>query len=455
MHTKTILRAGAWLLPLALIVGAPAAQALDLVQSLQSAQQHDARFASARATYQAGIEKLPQGVAQLLPTIALTGNKTRYDANIQYTGETSFQGGARHYTDRQYELKVTQPLYRMQAFQTYRQGEAQAEAATAQFAAAQQELVLRVTQAYFEVLGAQDAFDLARAQKAAYLAQHDQARARLEGGAASATEVYEARARAQIAASQEITARNNLDVKRRAFWRVTGIEAHGILGLGDDLPLKLPEPNNLAFWNRTVEEQNPRLRALREAARAAEHELARVRGDHHPTLDFVAGYTKADSNGSVYTNASSDATWKSTGLQLQVPLFQGGYVNSRVREAAANRDKAREDLEDAKREQLVQVQQAFLAVTDGVLQLNALQQAVAASDRALEGNRASMQVGVRNLVDVLNAVQQLFSVKRDYAKARYEYLLALLKLKDAAGMDMEEDLAFINALLTTPLAPAS
>lgn len=430
---------------------------LDLLESYTRARDHDARLAAARAAYKAGKEKLPQGRAQLLPTVNLRGAKTQYDASIDYQGATTFQGGSRRYTNEEFEVNLTQPLYRKQNYALYRQGEAQADLAEAQYANARQELVLRVAQVYFDLLAAQDNLTLATAQKLVLLAQYHQAKARLDAGVAPITEVHESKARADLATAQEIAALNNVEVKRRSYWKVAGIDPDSLAGVAPNIPLTPPDPADIGKWNQAAQEQNPQLRALQGTVRVAEQELEVARAGHFPTVDLVAGYTKGEASGSVYTSASSETSWRSAGVQLQVPLYQGGYVNSRVREAAANRDKAREELEDTKREATVQVQQAYSAVAHGVQQVEALGQAVVSSESALDATRAGLRVGTRNLVDVLNATQQVYTAKRDHARARYDYLLNRLKLEAAAGQLDEDDLVSINALLreSAPDSPPS
>ncbi len=421
--------------------------ALDLLDAYRQALTHDARFAAARATHEAGLEKRSQGRAQLLPTLGLSGTATRYDAEITYDGATTFEGGARRYTRDEYELRLTQPLYRKQNLAAWREGKAQAALAESEYAVTRQELILRVAQVYFDVLAADDNLALAAAQKSVYLTQHDQAKARLEAGVAPITEMHEAKARADLAAAQEIAAGSEVAVRRRSFWKVTGMEAAGLSVLDARAALHTPNPDKPDDWIEKARMQNPDLQAVRENLRVAEQALEAAKAGHHPTLDLVAGYTATQDTGSVYTSAHSDSEWKSAGVQLQVPLYQGGYVNSRVREAAANRDRAREEIEDAARELTVRTEQAFLAVNDGLKRAEALREAVYSSKQALEATRAGLSAGTRNLVDVLNATQQLYGARRDHARARYDYLLGLLRLEAAAGQLSEEDVVTVNVML--------
>lgn len=437
------------LIGLALLCGglSPAVRALDLLEAYRHAEHRDARFAAARAAYNAGREKSVQGRAQLLPTVNLTGSKMDNDASLEYRGTTTFEGGDRRYDTREYELSFVQPLYRPQNFAAYRQGQAQADLAEAQFALAKQELIQRVAQVYFDLLAAQDQLALATAQKSAYLGQYEQARARLSAGAAPITEVHESKARADIATAQEIAAANEVEVRRRTFWKTTGLDGGAIEDVAAKIPLVNPDPDDMHWWMESAS-QNPQILGLRQNVRIAQAEVAHARGGHYPTLDFVAGHSDSRASGSVFTSASSETKVQNIGLRLQVPILQGGLVDSRIREAAANHDKAREELEDARREISVQAQQAFLAATNGIRQVEALGQAVMSSENALEASRAGLKVGVRNVVDILNATQQLYNTKRDYARARYDYLLAHLKLKATGGTLNEDDVAWINGLLT-------
>lgn len=445
--TLSILRIG---LAGAFALASSAVAALDLIEAAQRAQAHDAKFAAARAAYDAGKEKLPQGRAQLLPTLMLTGSRNQYDASLEYEGTTTFEGGNRRYNVKEYELSLTQPLYRPQNLAAYRQGQAQADLAEAQLITAKQELLLRVAQAYFDLLAARDGLALARSQRQAYLGQHEQARAKLSAGVAAITEVHEAKARADLATAQIIAAENELERRQRALWKITGIDAEVIADLAADVPLIGPDPADLNRWVEQARARNPDLQALRENLRVAEHELNRAQGAHHPTVDLVTAHSNNESSGSVYTSATSDNRVQSVGVKLQIPLYQGGHSASRVREAAAGRDKTREELEDAQREIVVQTQQAYRAVTSGMAQIEALSQAVLSSDNALEASRAGFKAGARNLVDVLNATQQTYNAKRDHARARYDYLFAHLKLRAIAGTLTEEDMAWVNRFLDKP-----
>lgn len=448
---RTSVRNVVFVFALAFTLGTPVtAEALDLMESYRSALTHNSHFSAARAAHEAGKEKYPQGRAQLLPTIEVTGSKTYYDAEITYRGTTPFESGKREYNNGEYALTLTQPLYRKQNFAAYRQGKAFADLAEAQFLDARQELILRVTQTYFDVLAAREQLEFAQAQRDALVTQYEHVRHRLSVGTSTKTELHDAKARADIATSQHFAARNELEIKKRTLWMtvgISGIEPDQLAPLQKNIPLVPPEPNDIEFWTATAVTTNPAVRARKENVTVAREELERARGGHYPTLDLVVGYSEARTTGSLYTSGSSDGTWSAAGIQMQMPLYQGGYVSSRVREAVANQGKAVDELEEANSAIRLAAQSAFLGIQHGIDQVKAMQQALISSESALQTNTASYEAGIRKIVDVLNATQQVFEVRRDLSRVRYDYLLARLRLKAAAGTLSDEDIGSVNALL--------
>ncbi|MBU1977796.1 MAG: TolC family outer membrane protein [Gammaproteobacteria bacterium] len=424
-------------LPLALLVLlASPAYAANLMDVYRDAQQQDAAYASARAAYEAGQEKAPQGLALLLPSINLSANTSRNEVDSPTTN--------RQYNANGYNLSLTQPVYRKQNFAQYEQSKSQVVQAEAQFAVARQDLIVRVAQAYFDVLLAQDNVALAGAQKAAIGEQLEMAKRNFEVGTVTITDTHEAQARFDLTTAQEIAAQNDLEFKNRALQLILGkIPAH-LNALNDKLPLVLPEPNDMTKWVEQAEQQSPQIAIQRAALEIATQEVERNRGGHHPTLDLVAGYGQ-NSNSSYLV--SGTVTSQTVGLQLNLPIFQGGSVNSKVREALANKEKARQDLELGNRQAALQTRQAFLGVTSGLAQVKALEQALVSSQSSLDSTRLGQEVGVRTNVDVLNAQQQLYTAKRDLSQARYNYIISQLKLKSAVGALQDEDVEQVNRWL--------
>lgn len=427
-------------LPLALLVlFVSPVYAVNLTEVYREAQQQDAAYASARAAYEAGQEKLPQGRALLLPSVSLGASTTWNEVESSSTD--------RQYNSNGYNLSLTQPIYRKQNFAQYQQSKSQVIQAEAQFAVARQDLITRVAQAYFDVLLAQDNVALAGAQKASIGEQLEMAKRNFEVGTVTITDTHEAQARYDLTTSQEIAAQNDLEIKNRALQLILGkVPAH-LSALSDKLPLILPEPNDMTKWVAQAEQQSPLIAIQKAALEIATQEVERNRAGHHPTLDLVAGYGRNSNSNSNTLPLGAAATSQTIGLQFNLPIYQGGSVNSKVREALANQEKARQDLELVNRQAALQTRQAFLGVTSGLAQVKALEQALVSSQSSLDSTRLGQEVGVRTNVDVLNAQQQLFTAKRDLSQARYNYILNQLKLKSAVGTLQDEDVEQVNRWL--------
>lgn len=430
-----------------LLAVAGAAQGADLLDVYRAAQGADAVYAAARAAWSAGQEKLPQGLSGLLPSATLSASTQNNDRELRFRAPTSTTSSAQ-FNSNSLSLSVTQPLYRPQNVAVYEQAKTQVTQSDAVFAQAAQDLILRVAQAYFDVLLAQVNVELAGAQKTAIGEQLAQAKRNFEVGTATITDTHDAQARFDLATSQEISALNDLEIKRRALEQIIARPAPALATV--DLKrfrLIAPEPNNMEAWAKEAWAANLQVKVAEASLAFASHEVERNRAGHRPTLDAFATYSDSGSGSGIQGGSGVDTTSKVIGLQLAVPLYQGGSVNSRVREALANEDKARQDLENVRRSAELSVRQAFLGVTGGIAQVNALGAAVISSQSSVDSTRLGLEVGVRTQVDVLNAQQQLFSARRDRAQSHYVYLLSLLRLKAAVGRLTEDDLAQINQWL--------
>ena len=433
---------------LATLLGASSgALAADLLETFRAAQANDPVFAAARATMQAGQEKLPQGRSLLMPSISLSANSTLNDSTIQYRGATLLPGGGNNrYNSHGYGVNLTQPLFRQQNWLSYTEAELQVAQAEAQFRVTEQDLILRVAQAYFDVLIAQDSVQLAEAQKTAISEQLEQAKRNFEVGSATITDTHEAQARYDLTSAQEIAAQNSLETKRRPLQQLINAMPQDLRPLGKEFKLEAPQPADMEKWVDDAQLNSLQLAIAQAGAEIAEKEVARNRGGHYPTVDLVANYSNSQSNGGSF-GVGSDNTNKSVGVQLNLPLFQGGAVNSKWREAEANRERALQELENTRRSIALQTRQAYLGVVSGIAQVKALQQALVSSESVLEASKLGQEVGVRTNLDVLNAQQQLYSTRRDLYQAEYSYLLSRLRLKAAVGLLDEEDLGRINQAL--------
>jgi outer membrane protein len=300
------------------------------------------------------------------------------------------------------------------------------------------------------VLTAQDNVQLTAAQKQAISEQLDQAKRNFEVGTATVTDTYEAQARYDLIVSQEITAQSNLEVKKRGLQQITNAAPGELRQLGKELKLETPQPLDVEKWVEDARQHNVQILMADAAAQLADKEVSRTLGGHLPTIDLVANYTFNSAQGGVYNGTGygpADTTSKVVGIQLNMPLFQGGATQSKYREAEAGRDKAKQDLENSRRTVAVQTRQAYLGVVSGISQVKALQQALKSSESLLEASKLGQSVGVRTNLDVLNAQQQLFSTRRDLYQAEYNYLISRLKLKSAVGTLAENDLDGVNQAL--------
>jgi outer membrane protein len=411
------------------------AQAVDLLQTYQQALANDSQFASARATLAAGQEKLPQGRAGLLPTVGVGGS----------FGRTEIED-VRNSTSNSYTLSLSQPLFRWANWQQYEQGKLAVAGSEAQFAQAQQDLVVRVAQAYFDVLASQDNIRFVQAQKSAITEQLAAAKRTFEVGTTTITDTHEAQARYDLALAQEFAALSDLEIKRAALQQIVGNPPGALSTLKPGASISAPSPERIDNWVDSAEQQNYGVIGAQIALESAQRDISRNRAGHYPTLDLVASRSHAIQS-ATSTNSTSAGNSNAIGVQWNVPLFSGFAVTSRVRESIALEDKARNDLESARRNAAQGARQSYLGVTSGLAQVKALEAAEISSQSALDSNKLGYEVGVRINIDVLNAQQQLYSTQQSLAKARYDAIVNGLKLKSTAGTLKEEDLAQVNALL--------
>ena len=435
-------------LSLLLLAALPSwAVAEDLVQVYRDAKGYDAQYAGARYALVAGQERAPQGRAGLLPTLNLSANTTRTRLESDSDNAALQPDFERRYRTDAYTLTFTQPIYRRQNALQYDQALWQVKQSEATFAQAGQDLVLRVTQAYFDVLGAQDTLALVGAQKAAISEQLAQAKRNFEVGTTTITDTHEAQSRYDLVLAQEIAAQNDLENKRRSLEQLTGKEYAGLKPLRERIELGTPNPNDMQAWVDLAERQSYPVQVQQALVEVAVLEAKRGAAGHYPTLDLVATHGQSSQSGSTQSSVGSDLTSSTLGLQLSLPLYQGGAISSREREAAANLERSRQDLEQAKRAAALAARQAYLASVNGLAQVKALEQALVSSQSALDSNKLGYQVGVRINIDVLNAQQQLYSTQRDLALARYNTITSQLRLKAAAGSLQEDDLGRVNQAL--------
>ncbi|MCM1513134.1 MAG: TolC family outer membrane protein [Oxalobacter formigenes] len=415
------------------------AHAADLMQVYQEALVNDPQYASASASLMAGQEQSVQGFSLLLPQISGSGNysRTKYEG-ISHTSET------------RYGVNLSQPLFNWENYQRYEKSKLAVSVSEARFAASRQELILRVAQAYFDVLTAQDVLVFAQAQKVAIAEQLEAARRSFEVGTTTITDVHEAQARYDLADAQEYSSASDLEVRRAALQQIIGRLPGRLSPLRKGINVSPPVPGRMDTWVAYSEKQNYAVTAAGLALEMAKRDIAISQAGHYPTVDLVAGYSRTNQkreftgeNGSL---ASPDKSG-SIGVQLNIPLFSGFAVTSRVRESIALEDKARNDLVASRRNAAQLAREAYLGLNSGLSQIRALEAAETSSLSALESNKLGYEVGVRINIDVLNAEQQVFSTRRDLTIARHDAIINALKLKYAAGILNDSDVQQINALL--------
>jgi outer membrane protein len=428
---------------LACALTAPA-HATDLLQAYRLAQDSDPTIASAHYTLEGIYQKIPQARANLLPVIAATGNDGNTRADTQFSGVPPVDRNM-----KSWNLQLTQPLIKVGNIYAYRESGYLVEQAEAQYAQARQDLMLRVAQAYFGVIVAQDAIAAADAQVAALEEQLEQVTRGYKLGTHALTDIDDTKSRLGSARSQRVSAKNDLESADAALEKVTGKPLEDLAVLQSTLIPPPPSPADSRTWMEQARNNHPLVRAQHAAVEAARQEIRKNRSDHLPTLDLVANLGSNYSSHSLTTpdDYSTRATQHEVGLQLTVPIYAGGAVNSKVTEAIANMYKAEADMEAASRQAATDAQQAFAGVTNGLAQIEALNVAVESGQSAVKGNRVGYRLGIRINVDVLNAEQQLFTAQRDLSKARYDTLLQGFKLKAAAGTLEETDLLAVNGML--------
>lgn len=428
------------------IVSIGCASAADLLDIYRLAQTNDPTFEAARYTLEAAQQKLPQARAGLLPVVTASGNDGRTRANTTFSNTPTM---ARDVNTWNWSLQLTQPLIRVQNIFAYNESEAQVEQATAQFAQAEQELVLRVAQAYFDVVVAEDGIAVAEAQLRAMGEQLAIAKRGVELGTATITDVHEAQSRIALARSQRVTALNDLETKRSELEKVIGQNPQRLAVLRPAVVAPKPEPDDPQTWVGHAKENNPVVRAQKAALAASEATVNKTRAEHLPTVDLTASYGGNYASGSLTTpiDYATQARSKVVGVQLNIPIFSGGAISAKVGEAVASRYKTQADLEAARRQAANEARQAYAGITNGLAQIEALDSAVVSGESAVKGNQVGYRLGIRINIDVLNAEQQLYTSQRDLIKARYDTLFQGLKLKAAAGVLSEEDLSVINRLL--------
>jgi outer membrane protein len=442
-----------WALLAALGLFSAAAHAVDLVTAYEAALQHDPAKLAADQARVAGRELAVQGDALLRPQISLQAGVSRIhdrsSGNIP-PALASYLSSSATGTVRQAGVVLTQPLYDAKASAQKQQLHLQSDLAETQFEQSRQDLVQRVSEAYFGVLLAQDALRVAQAEKAALGLQRDRAQARFDVGRGKITDLREAQARYDQVVTKEISARSTLDLRRAGFRETTGLPADGLAGLAADFVPSAPVPSGLEAWQQRGEEHSTLVLAKRSQLEIATAEIGKYRLAGRPTLNLVASYTGTGQSGNLSPLQGMDGrSTGSVGLQFSMPLYAGGGIDSRERESIAKQGQAEQDLATARRDVRLRVQDAFLAVTTGVSRVASLTESLQSARTALEATTLGRDVGTRTAPDVLDAQQRVFEAELALAQARFDYLLGRVRLSAAAGELELSDVRNLNGLLAS------
>lgn len=424
------------------------APVMDLKQVYQAALEQDATIRASRAAADSGRERLPQARAGLLPQISASAgrNNNNLDTTAPNILGTPVTTNDKYLSDNK-TVQLRQPLVNMQRWLQFQQAKSVVEEVEANLDRDLQNLVVRVAGAYFEALMADEQLDLVLAQKKTYTALVDAAKKGLAAGSGTRTDIDDAQSRLDMAAAQELEARQNQDLTRRQLELLVNQPVKQIARLNvHALKLLPPEPANLDEWTRKAEQASPEIKALQARLDAARREVSKAQAGHFPTLDAVAQWSNSGSEN--ITRVNSRYENKTIGLQLNIPIYSGGYVNSTIRQAVAEQTRSEESLEALRRDLGVRVHKEYRGVSEGVLRVRALEQAARSAEQMMKSTQMSQKAGSRTQLDVLNAQQQYTLALRDLAQARLVYLLSKVRLASLVGDDSNASVEQVNGSLS-------
>ncbi len=420
----------------------------DIIAIYEKALEQDATMATARAAAKAGLEKETQGLSSLLPQINATANmdyvyrKTAYDD----TSSPAANNQSNASDSSNIAIQLTQPLFRLASFNAYSQSQLASNQSQLQLDIAEQNLILRVAKAYFDILSTDENLAVAKSQTLAFNKSLERAKFTFELGTAIKNDKLEAQARYDLARASELSALNQHAIAKQALASIIGEMPSKLQALKKNTTLLGVDPQDMQHWVDAATQNNLSLKLSQFDVKAAQLEIRKLKNDRMPTIDFIA----RGSIGKQYVNfvsTTSTTTNLSVGLLLSAPIYTGGLLSSRIREAEALRIQQKYSHIDILRQITLQAQQAYLTALNGFQQVTALKQAAISSESALEATRKGVEVGVRTHLDLLNSQQQFFETERDYTAAKYSYLLTVLELKAAAGNLTPNDIQHLNQLL--------
>jgi len=418
-----------------------------LIEIYELALQSDPQISAAKYGRDAGMEKSEQGLSLLLPQASFSAGLKYARTETDPSFDPNKNGVDKNTSDsRNFAINLTQPLFNASSSTSYKQSKIVVNQAELQYKTAEQDLILRVAQAYFDVLSAQENLAVNQAETRAFAESLARANLTFKVGTATKTDKLEAQARYDLARASELSAENLLAIAKQTLRSITGTATEKLKSLKKNVKLATINPTQMEQWVELALANNYQLKLSQASLDIAKKEMTKLKDDRLPTVNLVAA---ANNNKQYLSFSGSDSTTNtlSIGVELSLPLYTGGLMSSRIREAEHLRSQQKELQTNSQRQVLLQTQQAYLTVINGFQQIDALKQALISSDSALQATKKGLEVGVRTNLDVLDSQQQYFSTERDYRIAKFNYLLQVLKLKAAAGILSAEDIQSLNALL--------
>ena len=416
---------------------APLCHAIDLAQAYDLALKNDADWAAVTSAYKAESIKEGQNYGALLPSIGMSASFAQNDFSPDI-------GAGANYTSTTYGLQLKQPLYRADLWRDYQRAKASTSVSEANYRQKEQELVLRVSEAYINVLRAQETLSTTQSEEAALKRQLEQAQKRFEVGLVAKTDVLEAQAQMDGAVANRISAEVGVASTREAMMAIIGKDPGTLATLRADFVVSAPLPASAEEWAEMAKAKNPQMTAARMNQETAALALRAQRAGHLPQLDLVASYSNTDNDTTNLSLAARNGDATSIGVELQIPIYSGGRTNNAIMQASYQSDAAREQATSVERQLVTQARTAYLNATADSYRVSARLQAVKSNEAALAATKAGYDVGTRNIVDVLLAERNLYAAKRDQANAKYDYLINTLKLRAASGMLSLKDVQELN-----------
>ncbi|MFO8047961.1 MAG: TolC family outer membrane protein [Desulfosudaceae bacterium] len=429
-----------------LITGAFSSQATDLEEAFTRALENDPRFVGTRYDRNAEEESLRQAWAAVMPTLSAEGVHTESKQEIISSDNEVYGSGSSDYPTTEYTLSLTQPLFNFASFVNISRAKARVKGADHELEAARQELAVRVAVAYFGVLAARDRLLVVGAEEAAVNRHYELISEKFNRGLTTRTEYYDAKARLAEVMAKRLNIESELDDARQALEEIINAPAEGLASLQEDLPLISPDPVRAEAWVEAAVKQNPSLEAVRQRVKSARHEIRRQRANHYPNLDLEANYNWRDTDGTLFGGGSEVETTNFL-LRLNVPLYQGGMISSRTREARHLMNSSRQEEVRQTRALRRQTRAAFYGVDNAIERVKSLREAVEAQQLALEGKKEGHRSGLYTILAVLDGERDLSQARQNYAMARYEYITNSLILKKTVGTLNYQDIAAVNGWL--------